>query len=168
MKALVIIALVILAVFIAVGIRLFGLQKSYSAYAPLWAERFKIHNVNLWSLVTTVVALLLVPPMIELSANTPWQPLCFFLPLYLVVVAMTPRYQTDRTQYIIHMVGTFLCAAGFVVYMSFGLKLWYVPLVAAAAFIFFLGLPTRSLKESWKLWLECALFACPFYILLIR
>lgn len=161
-----ILSFIALAGFIAVGIRTFGLQQSYSYYAHLWGERAKIHNVNLWSAITVIAAFLLTPALIGKLEGNALQFLGFLVPIYLCVVAFTPNYLTDKKQKIVHIIATSLCAAGFVAYVIFGLHVWK-PLVFSLLAFAFIGFASKSLKTSAILWLECTLLFTAYYLVLV-
>ena len=122
---------VIFAGFVALGVRKFGWRKSYSDYASKWSEAYPIHNVNLWSFVTVVVALLLFPSMIERGQGNAWQFLGFFAPIYLCIAAFTPRYQTDKTQHRVHVFGAIGCALISLLWLILICKTWWVVLIFA-------------------------------------
>ena len=154
-------SMLILGVFIILGVRKFGVQFSYSTYAPLWGEAYPIHNVNLWSAMTTVAALLLVPGLIERAADSPIQCFGFLAPIYLVVVAMTPKYRTNQVQCIVHITAALVCGVAFLVYCILGLHMWYVPAIFVSLFAL-VALATNTEKTSWVLWLECAMFSSAY------
>ena len=154
-------SLVIFAGFVAYSVFSFGWPSSYSSFAKKWIERLPMHNVNLWSIVTAVVAFLLFPAMIERGEGNLLQCLGFFAPLYLLVVAFTPKWETEHKQYVIHCVGTALCAAAALAWLIVIRHLWWVLLIAlgvmaAAAFL------TKTFKASWFFWLEMAFFGAAY------
>lgn len=157
---------ILLAGFIALGIRTFGLQRSYSYYAHLWGEKVKIHNVNLWSAVTVISAILLMISLIAKLEGNPWQFLGFLVPAYLIVVAFTPNYLEDNKQAVAHVVATILCAVGFLVYAIVGLHTWK-PLVFSLLAFAVIGFASRSLKDSYILWLECTLIMSAYTIAIL-
>ena len=152
---------VLLAGFIALSVWRFSWRKSYSAYAAKWIEFVPMHNVNVWSMVTFIAAFLMLPAMVERGEGNLLQCLGFFTPLYLIVVALTPRYETVHKQYVIHLIGTILCAATATAWLFFVRHLWWVGLIslavmAAAAYF------TKTWKKSYVFWLEMALFAASY------
>lgn len=167
MMYLTIASLIILGGFIVISVRLFGLQKSYSSYAARWKEKYPIKNMNLWSIVTIVVAFLQLIPMITSLEGSMIQFVAFLVPCYLVAVALTPNYQEDRRQKIWHYIFTALCASGFIVYVAAGLHLWWLTPAVIAYFFFFYAFPSRTIITSAVLWLECALFATAHIVELI-
>lgn len=163
-------SLVLLGAFVGLSIHRFGLQKSYSSYAKLWEEVVPArYDLNVWRAVTIIVALLQVIPMLSMLEGSAIQFAGFLAPVYLVAVACTPNYQEDTAEKIVHYIATALCAVGFLVCVSFGLQpsLWWLPLVWAAGFLFFIGLPSKTAASSLVLWLECAMFAASFTMQLL-
>jgi hypothetical protein len=154
-----------LAGFIVWSARKFGLLASYSSYAAKWAEAVPIHGANLWSLVTAFVALLAVPALIERGAGNPLQFLGFMVPAYLIFVASTPDYESNRKQRIGHMVCAIACAVCMVAY-SIALHLVIVPILA----VFVCGMAafaTLSERKSAVLWGEIAMFMTAYAVTLI-
>ena len=162
-----IMSLVLLGGFIGLSIWRFGLLKSYSGYAKKWTEFIPMHNVNVWSIVNVIVAILLMPALIERAQGNPLQCLGFLVPIYLIAVALTPRYESDSIQMWWHFAFTFCCAIGFIAYVCLGLHLWYVPLICLAAFFLLIAFPTKSIKTSYVLWIECALFSTAYVVTFI-
>lgn len=163
-------SLVLLATFIGLSIRRFGLQKSYSSYAKLWEGIVPAkYDLNVWRAVTIIVALLQVIPMLSTLEGSVIQFVGFLTPVYLVAVACTPNYQEDTAEKIVHYIATALCAAGFLICVSFGVQpsLWWLPLLWAAGFLFFIGLPSKTAASSLVLWLECAMFAASYTMQLL-
>lgn len=144
--------------FIGLGIFQFGLLPSYSAYASKWAERIPLPNrLNLWSIVTIIAAVLLIPAMIEIGEGNYFQFLGFFAPLYLLVVGLTPAYETDARQKRIHICGAIICALFAVIWVAFVAQRWAVFL--ACSFIMFMAaLATQTHKKALLFWGEMALF----------
>lgn len=173
-------SIVILTGFLAISIRKFGLQPSYSAFAPRWKKAVPIHNVNLWSLITIVVALLFMPGMIQAGAGSPWQFLGFLSPAYLVLVALTPLKDEDdendekseeakkenKRRRITHVVGAILCAIATVAWLILTVhKPWLIPVALYIPFC--AGYASRSCKSSATLWSEMALFVGGYLAILI-
>lgn len=153
-----IISLVLFAGFVTLSVWRFGWRKSYSSYAAKWIEFVPMHNINVWSVVTVVVAFLILPSMLERGEGNLVQCLGFFVPLYLAVVAFTPRYETEHSQYVVHVIGTIVCAAIAVAWLIFVRHLWWVLLIALAVFGAVAYL-TKTYKTSYVFWLEMAMFA---------
>lgn len=148
--------------FVALSVKRFGWQKSYSSFAPFWTEAVPINReTHLWSIITVVVALLLVPSLIERGAGNPSQLLGFFAPIYLAIVAFTPEYQTNDKQKVIHIAGAIICAVVSVLWMAFVCKLlWLVPLAILVAGI--AGILTKTIERALIFWGEMALFAATY------
>lgn len=144
--------------FIGLGIFQFGLLPSYSAYASKWEEHTPLPNrLNLWSIVTIIAAILLIPAMIEVGEGNYFQFLGFFAPLYLLVVGLTPAYETDARQKRIHICGAIICALFAVIWVAFVAQRWAVFL--ACSFIMFMAaLATQTHKKALLFWGEMALF----------
>ena len=154
-------SLVIFASFVVLGVVKFTLLGSYSAYAAKWTQAVPIHNMHLWSIVTIIAALLLMPAMIERGEGNLLQCLGFFAPLYLVVVGFTPEWETNKKQRIIHIIGTALCATAAFAWLLFIRHLWWVCLIALAvmcAAAYF----TKSWKTSYIFWLEMVMFSSAY------
>lgn len=159
-------SLVIFAVFIIIGIRKFGLLGSYSAYSSKWTEAVPLHNVNIWSIVTVIVAMLLAPALIEQGEGNPWQCLGFFAPIYLIVVAMTPRWETDKKQKCVHVIGAALCALIALLWLALVRHQLWLPVVTALA-AWCAGYATVTAKKSLVFWAEMAAFSAVYVSLLI-
>ena len=158
-------SLAIFAGFIMLSARKFGLLGSYSAYSSKWAEAVPIHNTNRWSIVTVIVAMLLMPALIEQGEGNPWQCLGFFAPVYLIVVAMTPRWEIDRKQRRVHMSGAIICAAVsalWIVAVQHQFTTMLLSLMAAWA----LGILTKTTERAIIFWGEMVLFASVYVVLL--
>lgn len=169
-----ILSIVLMLGFVSLGVRKFGLQPSYSAYAPHWKKAVPIHNVNLWSLITIVVALLFMPGMIQAGAGSPWQFLGFLSPAYLVLVALTPLKdesseevkKENKRRRITHVVGAILCAIATVAWLILTVhKPWLIPVALYIPFC--AGYASRSCKSSATLWSEMALFVGGYLAILI-
>lgn len=176
MKTLAIISLAIFVGFIVISVLRFGLQESYSAFSPKWDEKVPIHNMHLWSIVTFVVAFLLMIPMIDMGGGSPWQFLGFFAPLYLFTVAIFPLedIKPDDTEKdiaekkkkrTIHTVAAACCSVAAICWVILVEHLWWVMLICAAlcaAAAYF----TKTLKSSLVFWSEMAAFSTVYSILI--
>ena len=162
-----VLSLVIFSSFLALSIWRFGWLGSYSGYAAKWTEFLSLGgNIHTWSIVTMAVAVLLCFSTIEAGDESPLQFLGFFAPVYLGVVALTPKWESDKKQKTIHYIGTFLCAVAAILWLILVLRLWfYIPIALALTFI--AAYFTKTIKTSYFLWLEIALFAAVYGALLI-
>lgn len=151
---------------ILLGVRKFGLLPSYSAYSSKWTEAVPMHNSNVWSIVTVIVALLLAPALIEQGEGNPWQALGFFAPIYLIIVAFTPRWETNKKQKRVHVIGAALCA---LIAFLWAALVCHSPetvlLSLMAAWI--AGIVTKSIERSLVFWAEMAMFSAVYVSLLI-
>lgn len=165
-----ILGLAVYAVFVVLSVMKFGWQRSYSYYAHYWTEKYPINReTHLWSIVTVVVALCLVPPMIELGKGNVLQLLGFFAPVYLAVVAFTPEYLAQpgddektkakrKRQRFVHFLGAGLCAVETILWLFLVAKVWWaVGITFLAAWC--AAFATKTETESYTLWGECAMFA---------
>lgn len=140
--------------------------ESYSQLGTDVGEYYPGAPVNPWSVVTFAVAFIMAPPMIEAGDGSLWQCLGYFAPVYLIVVALTPDWASDRTQLWIHRVGAGLCAVMALMWFVFvrdDLGPVIVSYVAAAV----AGTATRSLRRCITFWLEAGLFVSVYTSLLI-
>lgn len=157
-------------IFVALGVRRFGWRKSYSDYAPKWKEAVPINKVNLWSIVTIVVAFLLFPAMIERGQGNPWQFLGFFAPLYLCIAGFTPDYQTDKTQHRVHVFGAIGCAIISLLWLCLICETWWVVLVfafIAAGASYGINASREDKEYGVVFWGEMAMFTSVYTTLLI-
>ena len=148
--------------FVAIGVIKFGWLSCYSAYGPEWGKWFP--KLNVWSIVTALSALLMVPVLLENSAGNPWQFLGFLAPVSLGLVAASPNYQEGGFYNIMHQVGAW---GGVVFIVSYILTLknpmlfWIVGGMCLAALI-------ATLITGWKKWMfwfEMAVYAMIFVIM---
>ena len=144
--------------FIGLGIFRFGLLPSYSAYASKWTEHVPLPtSLNLWSIVTILAAILLVPAMTSIGEGNYFQFLGFFAPLYLIVVGLTPEYETYRRQKRTHVIGAIICALCAIIWIAFVAQRWAIFL--AYSFIMFMtALATQTHKKALIFWGEMAFF----------
>ena len=172
-----IVSLLIIAGFVALSIRKFGMQRSYSAFAPKWSEAVPIKNMNLWSIVTVVVTFLFVFGSIERGTDSPWQFLGFFMSVFLIIVALDPLLEpkpddTDaekkrkHTLLIVHTVAALLCAAAVILWTILVCHRWWLYPVAFALMAF-QGFASKTLKSSFVFWAEMALFVSGYAGILI-
>ena len=152
--------------FIGLGVLRFGLLGSYSAYSSKWGAAVPMNNMNLWTIVTLVAAFLLCPALLELGAASPLQFLGFLTPVYLIVVSLTPDWQTDRTQYVVHMVFAALCFAGGLAWMLLVMRGFGI-LCGVAAFILALALLSGTQRSSAVFWTEMFMFASVYLAVLL-
>lgn len=158
-------SLIIFTVFNIVGIKKFGFRTCLSEYGKLWGDAVPIKNMNLWSIVLTVVAFLLFPPIFQATEGNVWQFVGFLAPAYLFLVIFTPNYQTDKKANIIHQIGAYTCAIGMLLWMVLIMHMW-IPIVVCGVISIIIGIVTKTLKESLTYYLELSLFASTYWCLL--
>lgn len=152
--------------FIGAGVVRFGLLPSYSSYSSKWGKAVPMNNMNLWSMVTFVAAFLLCPALLELGAASMWQFLGFLTPVYLITVSLTPGWETDRKQYVVHMIAATLCAAGglgWLVIVMHSLKV----LACVMAFVATMALFSGTAKSCWLFWAEMFMFVSVYATILL-
>lgn len=149
--------------FIIFSICKFGIQSSYSAYATRWLEVYT--DESIWSYVTMIAVLLLIPPLIESGDGSVLQFLGFLSPVYLGIVALTPRWEFYKKEHIVHSVFAGLCAitsilwSGFVVYT--GVYIFFI-----TGLMVLLGVITETLFKAFTFWAEMIAFVS-IYVSLI-
>ena len=160
-------SLAIFGGFVGLSVHRFGWRRSYSAYAAKWHEAVPLaSNTHRWSIITVVVALLLVPALLERGEGDPWQFLGFFAPMYLCVAAFTPEYEINKRQMKIHVIGTALCAIVSVAWICFVAERWWtIPVWLVAAWL--AAYDTITVKKSWLFWLEMAMFGAAYTTIFI-
>lgn len=151
--------------FIFLGIGKFGILSSYSAYSSKWPEVCKL-PLNIWSVITFFAAVMLIPILIINLENNPLQFVGFLTPAYLIFVAVTPNWEKDKSEHIIHSVAAGLCAVGALVYIILIAKVWWVLLVGAGIALIG-GLVTKTLKSCIVFWLEILMFLSVYITILI-
>lgn len=158
-------SMIILFMFISLCLAKYGILKSYSVYATKWLEISP--TIPIWSIVTFISAILLLPPLIEVGNNNPLQFLGFFAPVYLIMVAFTPKWESDDMQYKYHMIFAVLCAiCGILWSILVADTLYYLLccIVVNATF----GLITRTLHNSLVLYGELVVFETTYMSLILN
>lgn len=164
MNILTIISAVLLLGFIIYGVEVFGLLPSYSAYASKWTDRVHLGGLHLWSIVTIVSALLMVPPMIEAGEENALQFLGFFAPLYLIAVGLTPEWESRPKQHRVHTICAIVCALCAIVWVVVVCHLWYI-LVALAVLVVEIAV-CMGRKDAYVFWGEMVMFISAYVTLL--
>lgn len=152
--------------FIGAGVIRFGLLRSYSGYSSKWGAAVPMNNMNLWTIVTLVAAFLLCPALLELGIGSMWQFLGFLTPVYLIIVSLTPEWETNRTQRIIHVLFAVLCligGLGWLVFVMHAAK-W---LGGVAVFVATMALASGTAKESAVFWTEMVMFLSVYLVVLL-
>ena len=152
--------------FMAAGVVRFGLQPSYSDYSRFWENAVPINNMNLWSIVTCVAAFLICPALLELGTASIWQFLGFLVPVYLIVVTLTPDWYKNRKQFIVHTISAILCSIGAFLWCLFVMEAWVV-LLLVAAFIFIVAIASGTGRSSLVFWLELFMFLSVYIVVFL-
>lgn len=162
-----ILSFILLAGFIALSTFLNReLPGSYSAFSALWADEIPMSNLNVWSIVTAVVAFEMVPPMIEAGVDNPVQFLGFFAPLYLIVVSLTPEWDIDKNQHRVHVAGAVTCAVLALLWLVLIREHWWVVCACFVAAVI-AGSWTKTLPGCRVFWGECVMFLSVYLSLII-
>ena len=162
----VLISLLLFTIFNFFCIKKYGLLSCYSAYGKKWEEWGKerpfFKDINIWSLVTILTAMFLIPPMLVTGVASPIQFICFFAPL----VALTPGYTDCKKANIIHQVGAWGCTTLILLWLFVIMHQWIIilPIFTLSLVI---GLGTNTFKESWCYYLEMSMFIATFLVLLL-
>lgn len=156
----------LLFTFIGAGVARFGLLDSYSAYASKWKRAVPMNNLNLWSIVTGVAAFLMFPPLLEVGVGSMWQFLGFLIPLYLIIVTLTPNWATNLGEYKVHASSALVCLVGALVWCLVVMHAGRI-LLSVAAFVAALALFSGSAKRSAVFWVELHMFLSVYLTLLL-
>lgn len=158
MQYLILISFVTFLTFNSLSISKWGLPASYSALSARWMEWCPAAGLPLWSVVTCLVAALLMPVLLEQGEGSALQFLGFFCPLYLIIVSLTPRWATDKRQYRVHVWGAALCAVCGLAWIVVVKGLW-LAVAGPLAVALVAALLTKTLRTSLVLWGEYVMFA---------
>ena len=166
-----IISMVFMVVFNFICIRKFGLLSCFSAYGAKWGDWAKTHinmagTTNIWTHITIVSALLLIPPVLTTTIGNQLQFLFFFMPAYLLLVGLTPDYKEDYKHYVYHLIGVGLTALSLIFWLIYAVhKIGILfPVLTLALIIAF---ATNTFKGSWIYYLEMTLYLTAYIALLI-
>ena len=150
--------------FVSCSVKKFGLLKSYSAYSSKWS--LMIAQQPVWSVVTFVSAMLLIPPMIEVGTDNPFQCCGFFAPVYLIVVSLTPNWQKDKMQHKVHVFGAAICAAFALVWLILICHLWHIVLYMTILILALAIIIKRY--DAYVFWGEMILFISVYLSLILQ
>ena len=160
------ISCLILFCFICLGIGKFGLLHSYSAYATEWDKTVPIKNLNLWSIITFFAGVLLLPVLLQYSEGHILQFLGFFTPIYLIGVALTPKFASDKKEFKYHTAFASLCALCAFLFIIFVLGK-YGCIIASLIVVLIASTLSKTLKKSLTFWLEMVMFLSMYLALII-
>jgi len=160
---LTLISLSLFAGFVIFCVCKFGLKDCYSAYGPIWRD---LHpRFNVWSAVTTLSALILVPALLDASDGSAWQFTGFFCPALIAIVGLTPDY--DKYDFVlrVHSVCAKLGALYSILYILLTATAYWWTLVAYIVLATVMTLIKG--KWSWVFWFEMAAYASIYTIMLL-
>lgn len=157
------VSMILLFGFIIIGTAKFGILPSYSAHSTKWLDVFP--KFSLWTVVTLIASMLLVPVLIELGESNPLQFLGFFAPVYLIAVSLTPRWELDNIEHKYHIIFAALCAVAGIAWTLFVAHTAYILLFVAIAVIV-TGLLTRTLLYAKTFWAEMVAFLSVYFSIL--
>ena len=143
--------------FLAISIYRWGIPHSYSMLAYKWSK-------TTWTTVTILIAFLITPILIELGALSAYQFLGFLTPVWLMLVATTPNFLTDKTQNTLHNTFTGLCVVSNLLWLTLVTHYIWVSILVVLL-IAILALLTKSIKTSYIFWLEMIMFLTIFIII---
>lgn len=165
MMTFTIISAIIFFSFVVLNVCMFGLKEHYSAYARPWMERSKVSGFNLWSFITILSALLLLPPLLTSSEGSIWQFMGFLCPACITFVGLTPSGNRSKLATKIHSICAPLAALWAILYIFLNVTSfwWIVPTYAVLA-----GVCTLIFgKWSWDFWFEMAAYLCIYTTLFL-
>ena len=144
--------------FMGLSIYKFGIQNCYSAYGRLWGAL--IPQINIWSMITIVSALLMTPVLLELAAFTPWAFLGFLAPVSLIMVGISPDYKESKFSNVIHQIGAWGSIVFILLYLLLVPKLLWIiiPFLLAAVVLAFVFRPADTIT----LWAEIAMYLATY------
>ena len=90
----------------------------------------------------------------------------FLTPVYLITVACTPNWETNKKEHIIHSTVAIFCAIAALLWIILIRKQFYIALISTIVFIL-LGLFTKTFKRAYTFWGEMAMFSMVYCSLLI-
>ena len=160
------ISCLLLFCFICLGIGKFGLLRSYSAYAPKWDETVPMKNLNLWSIITFLAGFLLMPVLLQYSEGHTLQFLGFFTPIYLMGVAFTPKFESDKNEFKYHATFAILCAICAFLFIIFVLGK-YGCVIGSLIIVLIAAISSKTLKTSLTFWSEMVMFLSMYLALII-
>lgn len=151
--------------FITLGIGKFGILSSYSSYSTKWKEICNF-PLNVWSLVTFIAASMLIPILLNIGENNTLQFSGFFAPAYLMFVACTPNWESNKFEHIMHSTFADICAGMGLIFIIFVTHLWYV-LIISLCIMLICALLTKTLKYAYIFWLEMIMFLSIYISILL-
>lgn len=153
-------------VFVCSGIIRFGLLGSFSDYSPKWAKALPMNNTNIWDIITMMSGVLLCPPLLEMAmVGSSWQFLGLLAPIYMIITALKPQWNTSRSAFLTHSFFTLLGSVGTFIWAVF---VMHSIKIVAIVTIFYMTivLLTGTIRKSYVLWTELWMFVTTYLLLL--
>lgn len=152
---------VLLFVFVSAGIIRFGLLDSYSSYSPKWARAVPMNNTSLWDTITFIAGVFMLPAIFQLAPGCPWMFLGLLAPIYMMITALKPNWNTSRNAFLTHSFFTLLGTLGTVIWGIFVLHMVKVVTIMGV-FYMTIALLTGTLKSSAVFWAELWMFVTAY------
>lgn len=147
--------------FVIYGVCKFGLKDCYSAYGPEWHKKYP--KFNIWTLITFITPMMIMPALFESSAGSVWQFTAFLCLFPMAFVAFTPDYQKGGMAGRLHSISAAMSAVFSILFTIFVAPqlIWFLVGYALAATIltFIFG------KKNWLFWFEMAAYASLYTVL---
>ena len=155
-----IIAFVIYLVYNTIVIKKFGVPKSLSMTHYLW----KGVNDKLFfafPLMMFLMAGMLMPAWIEMSAGSPFQFLSFLAAAAIIFVGAAPSFKRSDLENSVHQWSAYLSAAFAILWIILVPNLWYIVAIVLALHVV-VAVCTKTVKTSYIYWLESVAFFSTF------
>ena len=155
-----IIAFVIYLVYNTLAIKKFGVPKSLSITHYLW----KGVNHKLFfafPLMMFLMAGMLMPAWIEMSAGSPFQFLSFLAAAAIIFVGAAPSFKRSDLENSVHQWSAYLAAAFAILWIVLVPHLWYVVALVLALHVV-VAICTKTIKTPYIYWLESVAFISTF------
>ena len=156
----------LLFVFVSAGIIRFGLLDSYSSYSPKWARAVPMNNTSLWDTITFMAGTFMLPAIFQLAVGSPWVFLGLLAPIYMMITALKPNWNTSRSAFLTHSFFTLLGTLGTIIWAIF---VMHAVKVVAVTGVFYMtiALLTGTLKHSAVFWAELWTFIMEYLSIIL-
>lgn len=134
-----------------------GIPETYSSLSYKW-------GAAIWSNITMLSAMLIVPVMLDKTYSSSLQLLCFFTPAWLIFVGATPNYLESKLDGLFHDIFTALAIICNLLWLFLVVKGWVFGLLSVIL-ITIIALLTRTLKTRWRFWTEIMIFLSTYMII---
>lgn len=163
---LVIAAFLIYLIYNGVALGLFGIPKSLSMTFYLFQEKKKWTRI-FFPIMMILVAFLLLPAWLEISALSSLQFLAFLAASGIIFTGAAPAFKSSDMENTVHVVGAGCAALFATLWVILVSKLWWVILIWLAI-LGLIMLVTKTTKSSYIYWLETVAFLSTFTSILIH